>query len=76
MPSVATVGEWRPEPLDDRPLEAGYERLGMVWSPDGTKLVWDERFGGHVYLLDVGTGVTTELTTGGGRAPGVDWDRP
>jgi hypothetical protein len=24
----------------------------------------------------VTTGVSTELTTGGGRAPGIDWDRP
>ncbi len=48
----------------------------LAWSPDGTRLVWDERFGGRINLLDVTTGVSTELTTGGGRAPGIDWDRP
>jgi hypothetical protein len=38
VPSVATVGEWRAEPLDDRPLRAGFERVGLVWSPDGTRV--------------------------------------
>ena len=48
----------------------------LAWSPDGTRLVWDERFGGQISLLDVTTGVSTKLTTGGGRAPAIDWDRP
>ncbi|HET9945526.1 MAG TPA: hypothetical protein VFR56_07715 [Actinomycetes bacterium] len=48
----------------------------LAWSPDGTTLAWDERFGGQVSLLDVATGVSRELTTGGGRAPLIDWDRP
>ena len=48
----------------------------LAWSPDGSQLVWDERFGGQINLLDVTTGVSTKLTTGGGRAPAIDWDRP
>ena len=48
----------------------------LAWSPDGSQLVWDERFGGQISLLDVTTGVSTPLTTGGGRAPAIDWDRP
>jgi WD40 repeat protein len=48
----------------------------LAWSPDGTQLVWDERFGGQISLLDVASGVSTKLTTGGGRAPAIDWDRP
>jgi WD40-like Beta Propeller Repeat len=48
----------------------------LAWSPDGTRLVWDERFGGHINLLDVSSGISTELATGGGRAPAIDWDRP
>ena len=48
----------------------------LAWSPDGTKIVWTERFGGRVSLLDVTTGVSSKLTTGGGRAPAIDWDRP
>jgi Tol biopolymer transport system component len=48
----------------------------LAWSPDGTRLVWDERFGGQINLLDVTSGVSTKLTSGGGRAPAIDWDRP
>lgn len=48
----------------------------LAWSPDGTKLAWSERFGGRISLLDVASGRSTELTTGGGRSPTVDWDRP
>jgi dipeptidyl aminopeptidase/acylaminoacyl peptidase len=48
----------------------------LAWSPDGTRLVWDERFGGRVSVLDVATGRTSVLTDRGGRAPTVDWDRP
>ena len=67
VPSVATVGEWRPEPLDDRPLEAGYERLGMVWSPDGTRVAYVEMLdsdfpeGGDLYVVDVASGTAEKV---------------
>jgi Tol biopolymer transport system component len=48
----------------------------LAWSPDGTQIVWTERFGGRVNLLDVGSGVSRQLTAGGGRAPEIDWERP
>jgi len=48
----------------------------LAWSPDGTKIVWSERFGGRISLLDVTSGRSRTLTDQGGRAPDVDWDRP
>ena len=48
----------------------------LAWSPDGSQLVWDERFGGQINLLDLASGVSTKLASGGGRAPSLDWDRP
>jgi len=48
----------------------------LAWSPDGSQLVWNPRFGGQINLLDVASGVSTDLATGGGRAPAIDWDRP
>lgn len=48
----------------------------LAWSPDGTRIVWDERFGGRVNVLDLATGRSAELSDAGGRSPLIDWDRP
>ena len=67
VPSVATVGEWRGRPLDDRPLPAGYERVGMVWSPDGTRVAYVEMLdsdfpeGGDLFVVDVASGTAEKL---------------
>jgi Tol biopolymer transport system component len=47
----------------------------LAWSPDGTKIAWSERFGGRIRLLDVQSGVSRKIATGGGQASGIDWDR-
>jgi hypothetical protein len=49
----------------------------LAWSPDGTQLVWDERFTGYIHLLDVATGRDRLLQDGvSARAGAIDWDRP
>jgi hypothetical protein len=59
-------------PADDTP-----DNARLAWSPDGTQLVWDERFTGRIHLLDVGTGRDRLLQDGvSGRAGPIDWDRP
>ena len=67
VPSVATVGQWRAQPLDDRPLEAGYERVGLTWSPDGTRVAYVEMLdsdfpeGGDLYVVDVTSGTAEKV---------------
>ncbi len=59
-------------PADDTPDSAR-----LAWSPDGGRVVWDERFTGRVHLLDVTTGEDRLLQDGvSGRAAAIDWDRP
>ncbi len=47
------------------------------WSPDGTQIVFDSTRSGHweVYIIDVATGVVTQLTSGGrdGGSASPDW---
>ncbi len=57
---------------DPRRLTTGLDDPRAAWSPDGQQIVYTGTKGGGVYLLDLATGATKQLTDQG-RASPISW---